>query len=134
MQQLAKRPWMDTHIHVSAVGPEGMRRERLLEDLLDVLDRCDADLRWVINLDGAEMFRMAHDPKGVYEGSRLIHDLVRRAPDRLYGSCMINPHFLDESLRTMDACFGQWGFVQLGEMVQYVMDYRMDTLVGSTWA
>jgi predicted TIM-barrel fold metal-dependent hydrolase len=27
----------------------------------------------------------------------------------------------------MDLCFGKWGFVQLGELVTYLMRYRMDT-------
>ena len=27
----------------------------------------------------------------------------------------------------MDACFGEWGFVQFGEMLQYMMDYEMNT-------
>jgi len=34
-----KRLWMDTHIHVGDLGPNGKRREHMLEDLLD------ADLR-----------------------------------------------------------------------------------------
>ena len=59
--------------------------------------------------------------------SELIYDLVRRAPGRLYGSCLVNPHFLDTSLRVMETCFEKWGFVQLGEMLQYMMDYMMDS-------
>jgi len=124
----SKRRWMDTHVHVSSMGAEGAKREHLLEDLLDVLDRCDADLRWVISPDNVEMVRIWKEVEGVYEGSRFIYDLVRRSEGRLYGSCMVNPHFLDESLRTMEACFEKWGFVQLGEMLQYVMDYQMDSL------
>jgi len=56
----------------------------------------------------------------------MIHDLVRQAPERLYGSCIVNPNFLAESLQAMDICFGQWGFVQLGEMLPYIHDYKMD--------
>ncbi len=123
----SKRRWMDTHVHVSSMGAEGTKREHLLEDLLDVLDRCDADLRWVISPDNVEMVRIWKEAEGVYKGSRFIYDLVRRSEGRLYGSCMVNPHFLDESLRTMEACFEKWGFVQLGEMLQYVMDYQMDS-------
>jgi predicted TIM-barrel fold metal-dependent hydrolase len=40
---------------------------------------------------------------------------------------MVNPHFLDESLHMMDLCFGEWGFVQLGEMLQYMMSFEMDS-------
>jgi len=122
-----ERPWIDTHIHVSDLGPDGRRRERFLEDLLDVLDRCDADLRFVVSCDGSYMGNIARDPEALLVGNRMIHELIRQAPDRLYGSCTINPNFLDESLRVMALCFEEWGFVQLGEMLQYAMDYQMDS-------
>lgn len=123
----SRRLWLDTHIHVSATGADGRKRDRLLEDLLDVLDRCDADLRFVLSPDGAELSRIMQSAEGVYESSKFIYDLARQAPDRLYGSCTVNPHFLDESVRTMETCFEKWGFVQLGEMLQYMMDYKMDS-------
>jgi predicted TIM-barrel fold metal-dependent hydrolase len=119
--------WVDTHIHVSDIGPDGSRRERLLEELLAVLDRCDADLRLVVSCDFPYLTRIAEDPDQMLVANRMIHDLVRRAPGRLYGSCMINPSFPDESLRVMDICLGEWGFVQLGEMLPYAMGYRMDS-------
>jgi len=122
-----KRPWIDTHIHVSDIGPGGQRRERMQEDLLDVLDRCDAGLRFVISCDGPYYGYMAKDPAQMLRGNQMIHDLCRRAPGRLYGACMVNPNFLDESLRVMNVCFGEWGFVMLGEMLQYSMKYRMNS-------
>lgn len=120
-----KRTWIDTHIHVSDIGPDGRRRERMLEDLLDVLDRCDADLRFVISCDGPHFGPMTRDPEAILAGNRFIYDLVRRAPGRLFGSCMVNPRFLEESLHAMRVCFEEWGFVMLGEMLQYSMGYRM---------
>lgn len=120
-----KRPWIDTHIHVSDIGRDGKRRERMLEDLLDVLDRCDADLRFVISPDGHYLSRIGAGADGMIEANRMIHDLCRRAPDRLFGSCMINPNFTDESLGVMKTCFEEWGFVQLGEMLGYTHKYRM---------
>ncbi|MCX6992536.1 MAG: amidohydrolase family protein [Kiritimatiellaeota bacterium] len=125
-----KQTWIDTHIHVSDVGPDGTRRERMLENLLNVLDRCDADLRFVISCDSPYTWHMIQDPVGMMEGNRFIYELVRRAPGRLYGSCTINPNLLEESLRVMDVCFSEWGFVQLGEMLQYMMNYRMDSDAG----
>jgi predicted TIM-barrel fold metal-dependent hydrolase len=99
----------------------------MLEDLLDVLDRCDADLRFVISCDFPYMTRIGKEPGQMLECNRMIHDLVRRAPGRLYGACTVNPNFLDESLRVMNVCFGEWGFVMLGEMLQYSMNYKMDS-------
>lgn len=120
--------WIDTHCHVSAWGQDGRHRPGLLSDLLAVLDRAEANLRMVISLDaGVELTRMMEEPDGVLEGNRLIHQLTHRAPHRLYGSCTVNPHFLDASLRAMDICFDLWGFVQLGEMLQYIMRYEMNS-------
>ena len=122
-----KRPWIDTHIHVSDIGPDGKRRERMLDELLGVLDRCDAALRFVISCDFPYMTRISREPGQMLACNRMIYDLCRRAPDRLYGSCTVNPNFLQESLDTMKVCFEEWGFVQLGEMLQYSMNYRMDS-------
>lgn len=120
-------PWIDVHIHVSDIGRDGSTRERLLEDLLDVLDRCDADLELVISCDFPYIGRIASDPEQMLPANRMIHDLVAAAPGRLFGACMVNPNFLDESLRCMDVCFGEWGFVMLGEMLPYSMKYVMDS-------
>ncbi|PIY49685.1 MAG: hypothetical protein COZ06_13265, partial [Armatimonadetes bacterium CG_4_10_14_3_um_filter_66_18] len=119
--------WLDTHIHVSDVGNDGKRRPHLLKDLLAVLDGAGADLRFVLSPDANWNQVVMQDEDGVLRAAAFIHDLVRRAPGRLYGSCLVNPHFLDASLRTLELCFGKWGFVQLGEMLQYMMDYQMDT-------
>ena len=119
--------WIDTHIHISDIGPDGSRRAGLARSLLDVLDRCDADLCFVVSCDFPYITRMAKDLEQMWAGNRMIHETVRQAPGRLYGSCSVNPSFLDESLRVMDTCFGEWGFVQLGEMLPYIMSYRMDS-------
>ena len=122
-----KQKWIDTHIHVSEIGEDGKRRERLLDDLIDVLDRCDADLRFVISPDIDWVRIVKEDEGGAAGASEFIHNLVRCAPGRLYGSCLVNPHFLDASLKVMEMCFERWGFVQLGEMLQYIMDYEMNS-------
>ena len=122
-----KRLWIDTHIHVSDLSRDGSRRERLADDLAELLDRCDADLRFVVSPDGHWLGRIAQDPEAMLPASRMLYDLTRRLPGRVFGACMVNPNFLEESLRVMDLCFGEWGFVMLGEMLQYSMNYRMDS-------
>ena len=118
--------WIDTHIHVSNYGPGGDERGDILDDLLELLDRSGVDLRFVISCDGPWTGRMIEDPDQVLAANRFIYDLVRRAPDRLYGSCTINPNFPEQSLEVMRICFEEWGFVQLGEMLQYMMGYDMN--------
>ncbi len=121
------RTWIDTHIHVCDLGPDGQLRPGFLEALLAVLEAQEADLRFVVSPDGARLSRVGQSAEGMIEGSEFIRDLVRQAPGRLYGSCMVNPNYLDASLGVMDRCLGEWGFVQLGEMLQYMMGYRMDS-------
>lgn len=123
--QLKKRCWIDTHVHVSDIGNDGKKRERMQKDLLDVLDKCDADLRFLISPDATYLSRIKTDPSAMLIANQMVYDLCRCAPGRLYGSCMVNPNFLDESLLVMKICFEEWGFVQLGEMLPYIHNYRM---------
>lgn len=119
--------WIDGHTHVSDYNIDGTKREDILPPLLEVLDGSGWDLRFII--DGALdlMRRMQDGAHAILEVNHFVYDLVQRAPDRLYGGCVINPHFLDESLEAMHVCFEKWGFVKLGEMVQYAMKYRMNS-------
>ncbi|MBU0609335.1 MAG: amidohydrolase family protein [Armatimonadetes bacterium] len=122
--------WLDTHIHVSDFSSDGSKREHMLDDLLELLDRCDADLRFVISCDGHYNSLVKQQPDGMMIANTMIHELCREAPDRLFGSCIVNPNYLAESLRMMDVAFGEWGFVQLGEILQYMLDFQMDTDAG----
>jgi hypothetical protein len=120
--------WIDTHVHISGVSPDGSLRKNLAHDLATVIDASGADLRFVASCDGgAEYQEMMARPEGVMAGARFIRGVVEQLPGRMHGACMVNPHFLDASLEVMDVCFGQWGFVVFGEMLQYMMDYRMDS-------
>jgi len=119
--------WIDTHIHVSDRGDDNAVREHLLEDLLAVLDGAGTDLRLVISPDAYWNTVVRDEPDGAHRANAFIHSLVERAPDRLYGSCIVNPNFPDAALRTMEVCFEKWGFVQLGEMLQYMFNFRMNS-------
>jgi predicted TIM-barrel fold metal-dependent hydrolase len=123
--------WIDTHVHISGVSPNGTVRTTLAKDLAAVMDASGADLRFVANVcEGADAFeyrRMMEKPEGVLAASRLMYEVSQQLPGRLYGSCVVNPHFLAASLETMEAAFGEWGFLMLGEMIQYMMDYRMNS-------
>lgn len=124
---MAGRLWIDTHTHVSNYNADGTERKHLVKELVAVLDRegPESDLRLLISPDGAELFVMGEAEGGTRAGNEFIYDVVKQAPGRLYGSCMVNPIYLDEALATMDLCLGLWGFVQLGEMLQYMMGYDM---------
>jgi predicted TIM-barrel fold metal-dependent hydrolase len=113
-------------VHVSDVGPDGRRRERLSEELVAVLDRCDADLRLVVSADLPYQRDMAGAADATSAANRLVRELVVRAPGRLFGSCMVNPRFPEASRAAIRLCFEEWGFVQLGEMLTYMHGYELD--------
>ncbi|MFO7946697.1 MAG: amidohydrolase family protein [Armatimonadota bacterium] len=119
--------WIDAHVHVSNMDPDGTLRDDILAPLLEVLDRSGEDLRMVVSADFPWPGMMQTDPEAILEAHRFIHDLCRRAPERLYGAFMPNPHFMDESLAVMERCFEQWDFVMVGEMLQYIFDFYMDS-------
>jgi len=119
--------WIDTHIHVSDMGRDGKRRENLLDDLMEVMNREEADLRFVISPDGYWNRIVAQEEDGALRANEFIHNLTSGAPHRLYGSCFINPNFLDAALKTMEICFEKYGFVQLGEMLQYMLGFEMNS-------
>ena len=124
---MSEPTWIDAHVHASDLDNEGQSRGDLLEDLIDVLDRSGSDLRFVLSPDIPLIRAAMQDGEGVLRASSCVHDLVSRAPGRLYGSCVVNPHFLDASLKVMQVCFEKRGFIMLGEMLQYMMEYRLDT-------
>lgn len=122
--KIKERRWIDTHIHVGYVDSDGKKKEREFEYLLEVLDRCDADLRLVIS--PAPALIKTTDPETMLKANRMIYDMCRLAPDRLYGCCFVMPQYLEESIRVMKICFEDWGFVQLGEMEQYSHNFKMN--------
>ena len=119
--------WIDTHIHVSDRSSDGSLRETLAQDVLKVLDEAESDLRFVVSPDSFWNRVVKTEPDGSSRANEFIHRLVDAAPGRLYGSCIVNPNFVEDSLRTMETCFERWGFVQLGEFLQYMFDFKMDS-------
>lgn len=127
---MKKLTWLDTHVHVAEPRDRGGGIPELVAGLNTVFEAEPADLRYVVSPD-AHWNRIAKlEPDGVEQAAHFIHDLVERMPDRLSGSCLVNPNHLDASLRAMEACFEQWGFVMLGEMLGYMMEFDLDTDAG----
>ncbi len=120
--------WLDTHAHVSGYSPEGRPREALAKHLQEVLDRePEVELRFVLSPDGVELERLRAEPEGQFRAAQFISQLVQQLPGRVYGACCVNPHYLDEALRTMDWCMENGGFCLVGELLQYMLDFRLNS-------
>jgi predicted TIM-barrel fold metal-dependent hydrolase len=117
--------WIDTHVHV------GVAPEVLFEDLIAVLDDAGDDVRFIISpdIDGIAQ-PMLENPDTMLNAAHHIHSLVQHAPDRLYGALCVNPNFLNESLHAMDIAFRELGFVLLGEMLGYILNFDLNTDAG----
>lgn len=121
----AVEKWIDTHVHLDPAT--GQTPADLAPGLQEVFAREPVDLRFVASPGMAGIQRMVDRADGVVQAQEDIRSLMQLFPHRVFGSCMVNPHFMNASLEAMDRCFGEWGFVQLGELVTYLMNYNMSS-------
>lgn len=119
--------WIDTHSHFSERNADGSQRENVAQGVVKVLDASGADLRFVLSPGVTGNDLAARDEEELGRLNESTRRVVAEAEGRLYGSCFVNPHLLDASLRIMEAAFEQWGFVMLGEMLQYMLEHSMDS-------
>ena len=49
---------------------------------------------------------------------------VERYKGRFLGACVVNPLYIDESLREIEECRRQFGFVWVGELCNYTVPYE----------
>ena len=120
-----KPTWIDTHIHISDYGTDGVKRDNFCQALGDLLDSSDADLKFVVSADCDYNFRILKDSSYILKCNRFVHEVCQEFPGRVFGSCLITPNAYEESLETMNICFGEWGFVMLGEMLGYMMHFNL---------
>ncbi|MEX2573176.1 MAG: amidohydrolase family protein [Balneolaceae bacterium] len=62
------------------------------------------------------------DPGEIRENNDVVLDAMKAYPDRIMGSCYINPGFTRESLEEIDRCVDQ-GMVMVGELYK---DYKIN--------
>ncbi len=53
-------------------------------------------------------------------GNREVARYVEKYKGKFVGSCIVNPRFIDESLREMEECRTKLGFVWVGELCNYM--------------
>ena len=111
--------WIDTHVHISGVSPDGTVREHLADDVAAVLEAAGAELRFVVNCcEAVNAYEFtAHEGGSGVDASKRAGTsttLTERLPGRVYGACMVNPYFLDESLKVMDTVLRRVGVRDAG--------------------
>jgi len=124
---LAGRLWIDAHIHIRAHEPDGGPCDFSLRDILDVLDKSDADLVWLISLAGPEVTRVKKDPTAVGWANEGLSNFIKPAAGRLFGSVLVHPGAVKESCECIDRFIGDENFVQVGEVLGAGIGFEMDS-------
>jgi predicted TIM-barrel fold metal-dependent hydrolase len=125
-----RRLWIDTHTHLLRCSvPDGSALEYSLADVLAVLDRCDADLRFVCNDNNPhDVARVAEEPEHLRRmNERVYRQFVAQAQGRLLGSVNIDPRAVRQSQEEMDLYIGERGYVQVGEVEGLPFGFDLDS-------
>ena len=93
---------------------------RTFAEFVQYLDRTGVQ-RGIIN---SVRCQLAKSPAEFIAGNREVARYVARYKGRFLGACVVNPLFIDESLREIENCRKQLGFVWVGELCNYTVPYR----------
>jgi len=77
--------------------------------------------RGIIN---AQKCNEAKSPSDFIEGNREVARYVEKYKGRFVGACVVNPLFIDESLKEIEYCKKQLGFNWVGELCAYEVPYK----------
>jgi predicted TIM-barrel fold metal-dependent hydrolase len=129
MAEGQKRLWIDGHTHLLRHRLDGGPLEYGLDDVLGVLDRSDADLRFICSDNGtADVLRFASEPDYLHEmNEHLYRKFIQPARGRLLGSVQIDPRAMKQSHRDLDLYIGERGYVQVGEVEGQPHGFDLDT-------
>jgi predicted TIM-barrel fold metal-dependent hydrolase len=68
--------------------------------------------------------QLAKNPADFIAGNREVARYVEKYKGRFLGAAVVNPLFIDESLREIEECRKQLGFVWVGELCNYTVPYK----------
>jgi predicted TIM-barrel fold metal-dependent hydrolase len=115
----------DCHIHCPAADGERWQWYKVthtFDDLVQYLDKAGVG-RGIINSQRS----YNPDPSEFIAGNREVARYVEKYKGRFLGACVVNPLFIEESLRELEECRKQYGFVWVGELCNYMIpfDYKI---------
>jgi hypothetical protein len=91
-----------------------------LDDFVRHLDRTGVQ-RGIVNSVRCQEAKTAAD---FIAGNREVARFVERHKGRFVGACVVNPMFIDEALKEIEACKREFGFVWVGELCNYTVPYE----------
>jgi predicted TIM-barrel fold metal-dependent hydrolase len=90
------------------------------EEFVQYLDRTGVQ-RGIINSVRCQEAKTAAE---FIEGNREVARYVEKYKGRFLGACVVNPLFIDESLKEIEYCRKQLGFVWVGELCNYMPPFE----------
>lgn len=111
----------DCHLHSPAENGEAWQWYKVthsFEDFVSYLDKTGVH-RGIINSQRS----YGAKPDEFIAGNREVAGFVERYKGRFVGACVVNPQFIEESLKEIEYCHDQLGFVWVGELCNYMVPY-----------
>ena len=118
-----KRPIFDAHLHCPAADGYVIQWHRVTRDFDDFaayLTRTGVERGIINNVRSLEAKTVAD----FVEGNREVARFAEKSKGRFIPSCIVNPLFIEESLREVEYCRNQLGMVWMGELCNYISGYE----------
>jgi predicted TIM-barrel fold metal-dependent hydrolase len=119
----ARRLVFDAHLHCPSESGNVWQWHpvtRTFKEFVGYLDRTGVE-RGIIN---SVRCQEAKTPAEFIAGNREVARYVEKYKGRFLGACVVNPLFIDESLREIEDCRKQLGFVWVGELCNYMAPFE----------
>jgi uncharacterized protein len=111
----------DCHLHCPAEKGEMWQWYKVtnsFEDFVNYLDKTGVQ-RGIINSQRS----FGTKPEEFIAGNREVAKYVEKYKGRFLGACVVNPQYIEESLKEIEYCHNQLGFVWVGELCNYMVPY-----------
>ena len=121
--RLGPRQVFDAHLHCPSESGNVWQWHtvtKTFEEFVHYLDRTGVQ-RGIIN---SVRCQEAKTPAEFIAGNREVARYVEKYKGRFLGACVVNPLFIDESLREIENCRKQLGFVWVGELCNYMAPFE----------
>lgn len=117
------RKVFDAHLHCPSESGNVWQWHpvtKTFEEFVRYLDRTGVQ-RGIINSVRCQEAKTAAE---FIAGNREVARYVEKYKGRFLGACVVNPLFIDESLREIEDCHKQLGFVWVGELCNYMAPFE----------
>ncbi len=111
----------DCHLHCPAESGEKWQWHKItpsFDDFVRYLDKNGVQ-HGIINSQRS----YASEPEEFVAGNREVARFAEKSRGRFQGACVVNPLYIEESLREIEYCRNQLGFTWVGELCNYMVPY-----------